>query len=374
LIKETAGSGDGVDEVVNLFAREGFLIRGRDGIVDVIHESLITRWARLKTWVDHEQLSAKWYLHLANAAKERLSPWRGRELKEALEYQRVDGWNEAWALQYGPGYNEAMRFLKRSARLRILRVLFAVSIIAVIIAGTTLFIYRLNQEKGRAEREAVRAEQQAKRAEAAELEAKSARDEAKSEARRAQAAIASNDAERQRLLKEADIYRRSASDFRSKVAVATGKTPPAPPIVKPKPVPDGAPQRFLLGAYSLQPVKGLEGRAAVFIGELPTRQRPGLVFVALSRVVGVRVPEFNAAAADKSLVRDLIERAKGRRNARFPPLSFVSFPVSRDAHPGSGLELGGFSVSNNGAKYTVILKEYQRDGGSEKLSLELEQN
>lgn len=399
LINEIVGNSGDVENVINHFIREGFLIKGSDDVVDVTHESLITRWARLKAWVDREELSAKWYVHLANAAAERLSPWRGRELNEALEYRRADRWSEAWALQYGPGYAEATRFLDRSSWLRIVRVFSGISILALIVVGATLFIYRLNQEKRRAEKESFRAEQQAKRAEAAELEAKSARDEAKSEARRAQAAVVGNDTDRQRLLKEAETYRSTASSFRRQVALATGKPVPPPPIVEPKPVAaqTGVPQapvtdpgpnrdvhqapiheagaqRFLLGAYSLQPIKGLENRAAVFIGELPTAQKPELIYVALSRVVDVPVPAFRDATTDKSVVKELINTAEGRPNANFPSLLFTSFPISRDAHLGNGLELGGFSVRSIGAKYIVILKEYKQNGGTEKVSLELKKD
>jgi energy-coupling factor transporter ATP-binding protein EcfA2 len=393
LIRRVAGNASGVDYVIDQFIREGFLIKGRDGTVDLTHERLIGGWARFSAWVDQERIAAKWYQHLAEAAKDQLSPWRGRELNEALAHQRSDGWNEAWALQYGPGYDEAMRFLKRSNLLRKLRVLAGITLVAMIIAGATLFVYRLNQEKRRAEGEAHRAEQQAKRAEIAELAAKSARDEAKSEARRAQAAIANSEEEKGRLLKEAETYRATSTSFKRQAAVAAGG--PVPPIpmpeakatpnrpraadpgetnsarnrpLQPTPAPDNSSQRFVLGAYSLQPIKGLEGRAAVFIGELPTLENPSSIYVVLSRDTSVSVAALREPTRNKSIVKDLINVADGRPNPGYPSLMFANFAVSRDSNLGNGLELGGFTIKSIGARYIVILKEFAQHGG---MSLEL---
>jgi len=272
-------------------------------------------------------------------------------------------------------------------------------IVILVVNGSALFVYRLNQEKHRAETEAVRAEQQAKRAETAELEAKSARDEAKSEARKAQAAIANTEEERQHLLQESENFRGTANSFKRQALATTGPVPvgprrdpkPVPPrsasvpdsvpiidernrTLPPNPPPEKANQGFLLAAHSIQPIKGLEGRAAIFIGDLPTVDKPGSIYIVLSRDTSVSVAALREAATNKAVVRDLLNIADGHANPNYPALLFTSFPIPRDANVGNGLDLGGFTVRSIAARFIIILKDYKHSGGSEKISLELKRD
>jgi hypothetical protein len=406
VVREVAGP-IGVDEVVDEFAREGFIVRGNGGVIDLTHESLILRWQRLKTWVDEEQLSARWYQKLADAARNGLSPWRGRELDAARAYHRDGSWTASWAAQYGSDYDEAMRFLQASGRLRTLRVAAALVVTLAIVIGTAWFIFQLNQEKERAEIER-------KRAERFELEAKSARDEAFAQERRTAASVATNSDEKSRLLQEAALFQENANTFKQQAnaaaarpgapavkveeqpQLATIKTPPIGNAASPskelpkaepaktesakaepaKPDPqkqelanDTSAQAMVMGEYNVQPIKGWEGRAAIVTADLPTSDKSGSVYFVFNLIPSSPAQVLAAPTTDKSTVQGLLDRAEGKSNSGAQePLRFSRLSISRDMREGV---LERFR-SRSGTWFTVVFKGFPTDSsGAEKVSLEL---
>ena len=88
-----------------------------DTVIDISHESLMRVWNRLKTWVEEEAESANQYqrlvenasLHAKGAAGLMTDP----ELSLTLDWQRKRQPNAAWGERYRPGFDSAIRFLKR---------------------------------------------------------------------------------------------------------------------------------------------------------------------------------------------------------------------------------------------------------------------
>ena len=87
-------------------------------VIDISHESLMRVWARLKKWVDDEALSGRIYSSLA----ERVDLYEqgyesllaASQLQRALDWQKEQQPNAAWAARYHAGFEEAMAFLEAS--------------------------------------------------------------------------------------------------------------------------------------------------------------------------------------------------------------------------------------------------------------------
>ncbi len=205
-IQAVTGGGDAVRSVIGRFAEQGFLTLNEDEAVDLTHESVIERWPRLKSWVDTEQKSADWYWQIVDSVRYKRSLWKGAELRAAERLRDKDGWNQAWADQYAPGFDEAMQFLRRSRWRRRFVFIGWLSLIMAIVLFALVFTYKLNEQRIRAQKGEVRAFQ-------AELEAKKARDSAEASASRARAAIASTEEERQRHLADAAKFQQSSEAY-----------------------------------------------------------------------------------------------------------------------------------------------------------------
>ena len=69
-------------------------------VIDITHESLIRQWASLRGWVEAEAVSRGKLDKLLGAARRHadgeVDLWKGRELNEALDWQREEAPNEAW--------------------------------------------------------------------------------------------------------------------------------------------------------------------------------------------------------------------------------------------------------------------------------------
>jgi len=107
-----------------------------DSVIDITHESLIRKWTTLRNWVEAEAENVRWYHSLVRAAAlyevGTGGTWRDPELKEALLRRERDQWNQAWANQYGPGFDSVTKFLARSkARQRRDRILLRGAIVLV---------------------------------------------------------------------------------------------------------------------------------------------------------------------------------------------------------------------------------------------------
>jgi hypothetical protein len=93
-------------------------------VIDISHESLIRKWARLREWVVQEGKSADWYRDLARDVLRHRSGEAGLcrdpDLSRILQRSSEEGWNEAWAEQYwpagDPSFEEIRGFLSLSER------------------------------------------------------------------------------------------------------------------------------------------------------------------------------------------------------------------------------------------------------------------
>ncbi len=126
----TAGSPENVETVVRAFAApdRNFLSYPDEmtdrlpdnAIIDLTHESLITRWAKLREWVAGELRDVDLYRSLARDAtlyqKHQRSLWRNPELAVAKRWRDEGHPNPAWAAQYAPGFEAALGFLEASDR------------------------------------------------------------------------------------------------------------------------------------------------------------------------------------------------------------------------------------------------------------------
>ena len=128
-----AGERHAVENVVKRFSRPdtAFLRINPDApltassIVDISHESLIRQWHRLSKWIHAEAESLEILKRLVDSARRRKSQggslWRGRELKEALKWQKVEAPTENWAELYlqelgVEAWQSAKYFLQASRR------------------------------------------------------------------------------------------------------------------------------------------------------------------------------------------------------------------------------------------------------------------
>ncbi|MFZ0408005.1 MAG: WD40 repeat domain-containing protein [Cyanobium sp.] len=93
-----------------------------DSVIDISHESLMRVWRRLDHWAQEEATAAALLVRLDDAARrQRLgqsSLWRDPELQLALNWQREEQPNPAWATRYIPSLEEALAFLDRSRETR----------------------------------------------------------------------------------------------------------------------------------------------------------------------------------------------------------------------------------------------------------------
>jgi hypothetical protein len=136
-----------------------------DSVVDISHESLLRVWKRLQDWADEEARSAQIFRDLAYDAEQKRSYWRDPELQMALDWREREGPTEAWAEQYGPGFEAANDFLDASEadrrRSRRKRWLLAGGIALVVgLAGTLQYlavVERAELEERRANLEERRA-------------------------------------------------------------------------------------------------------------------------------------------------------------------------------------------------------------------------
>jgi len=93
-----------------------------DSILDIVHESLMRVWTRLRGWIEEEGASAQLYLRLANTAslyqEGRAGLYQGPDLELALDWFETVHPTAAWAMRYDTTYERAMAFLEHSRKER----------------------------------------------------------------------------------------------------------------------------------------------------------------------------------------------------------------------------------------------------------------
>ena len=89
-----------------------------DSVVDISHESLIRLWDRLRQWARDEAESSSLYRRLADAAvrhrEGKAALWRDPDLQLALDWQKREAPNQAWAARDDPNFAAAAEFIKAS--------------------------------------------------------------------------------------------------------------------------------------------------------------------------------------------------------------------------------------------------------------------
>lgn len=146
--------------------------------VELTHESLIDRWAKLRQWLDENEQDAQFLVQLRNAATQWEKNgetegllWRDRAAIEAgqwLDRRRIAG-NDASSVGLGPREERFLQaVVKYSERTRRWRQRIAIGVFAALI-GVAVVVSTL----------ALRAQEQAKAAERARARAESAMSEAK---------------------------------------------------------------------------------------------------------------------------------------------------------------------------------------------------
>jgi hypothetical protein len=132
-----------------------------DSVIDISHESLISGWNSLKTWLEVEARSAALLRSLADSTQRQLLGeggfWRDPDLRLATLVKIREGWNGAWARQYlaqnDATFEEIETFLKlsekqreqekREARNRKLRIILGAVVAAGLFAGAAYAGYNL---------------------------------------------------------------------------------------------------------------------------------------------------------------------------------------------------------------------------------------
>ena len=88
--------------------------------IDISHESLLRKWARLRGWIQAEWESRTMYLRLVEAAElheaGEAGLWEEPALGHALRWLENAHPSQAWADRYAPGLGLALSFLKQSQR------------------------------------------------------------------------------------------------------------------------------------------------------------------------------------------------------------------------------------------------------------------
>jgi WD40 repeat protein len=89
-----------------------------DSIIDLLHESLIRIWDKLKVWVDEEAEAGEMYLRLSEAStlylEGKTGLWRPPDLDIALSWEEKQQPTLTWAKRYNPAFERAMVFLRTS--------------------------------------------------------------------------------------------------------------------------------------------------------------------------------------------------------------------------------------------------------------------
>ncbi len=157
-----------IETVVERFVAAGFLVA--NGIVDLTHESLITRWPRLAEWTAQEARDADLYHALARDAaahaRNERGLWREPELGIATKWRDRARPTEEWARSFDSSFTSAMAFLKSSEesakrrRYAFWALLGAAILAFAVVMGALWWAQRsrANAQAARAEAERVNAE------------------------------------------------------------------------------------------------------------------------------------------------------------------------------------------------------------------------
>jgi hypothetical protein len=161
--------------------------------VEIVHESLITGWPRLRRWLDESQEDSALLAQLQTTAKQWNAAgrpagllWRGDAAEQARKF--VARSTHQLAERERAFLAEVVRLATRSARVRRIVIGAVMTVLATLVIAAIIVIATIRSAEKRARDQASLAETEAKRAKAAETTAKAAEETAKSEAEKARAA------------------------------------------------------------------------------------------------------------------------------------------------------------------------------------------
>ncbi len=140
-----------------------------DARVEIVHESLITRWGKLQRWLEEGHEDAAMLAQLRDAARQwehRGRPtgllWTGDAVDEARLWRRRS--LAALTSLEDDFLTAAFRFADRATRRRRALVIAGVAIMALVTAGAIVAAFSIREASQRAQREAERAREEASRA------------------------------------------------------------------------------------------------------------------------------------------------------------------------------------------------------------------
>ncbi len=189
LVEITETDTESIWEVIQKFRSGGrsFLVVSPEDpkenpLIDISHESLIRRWDLLRTWVDVEAESARFYKRLAEDAEAysegKADLWRNPKLESGLDWLEKEKPNKVWAKRYHEGFDNAIEFLDKS-KTRAKNLKRAMTLLLVVLLSALIFVNQRLQEGEQAMLESEIAQKQliieAAERKRAELEAESAR-------------------------------------------------------------------------------------------------------------------------------------------------------------------------------------------------------
>ncbi len=176
-IRELPGDPDDIERIVHELASARLVtvdtVRVEGGAVELVHESLITKWPTLSKWLDENQDDAEFLARLRNAAKQWESGkyaegflWRGEAAEEARRW--FARYRQSRAESEGDDRHQLSPLIERyllavievSERAKRRRQRIAISAFAVLAAVAVIMAYlaiRTRQEAARAHKEALRA-------------------------------------------------------------------------------------------------------------------------------------------------------------------------------------------------------------------------
>lgn len=126
-------------------------------IIDLSHESLMRLWTRLIAWTKEEAHATAIYRRLSKSAEQHergeASLWRNPELQIGLRWRRESKPTPAWAERYGEGFQRTVRFLNKSRRAQLLRLLSVAAMVVLVIGVLTWKVYQQREQIGALQRQ-----------------------------------------------------------------------------------------------------------------------------------------------------------------------------------------------------------------------------
>ncbi|MRG97117.1 protein kinase domain-containing protein [Polyangium spumosum] len=191
-LRELAEGGDATEQVVQHLAAARLLVIETDGdkegkVVEIVHESLVERWAKLRHWLDENEKDAQFLARLRAAAQQWDTSgeseglvWRDRAAEEARQWLSRRRAAQAAGAPFRLGRREERYLLAvvaLSDRERSLRRRVAMGVIVMLGAITVVVSYlalRAGEHARRADQQASHADEEAARAQAEARQARNA--------------------------------------------------------------------------------------------------------------------------------------------------------------------------------------------------------